>query len=132
MTSQIFISYISIPLINIHKYISNYRAIQEKILEYIQKDDKDDKKENIFTDPSKLFEFVIKESNDSESKLDSKSESNKDANSTPERQSKLITLLITEIQEIINIMTEILYTPPYTILFGRLSVEKPKKQKKIR
>ena len=38
-------------------------------------------------------------------------------------------IFIKEIQSIIEIMMEIIYTPPYSILFGRMSFKKPKLEK---
>ena len=35
-------------------------------------------------------------------------------------------IFIDKIEEIINIMKDIIYTPPYSILFGRINIEKPK------
>ena len=58
----------------------------------------------IFRDPCKLFEFVI---NNDERK----------------------THFIEEIQDIIKIMNNILYKPPYNILFGRIYIEKYKAKK---
>lgn len=60
--------------------------------------------EIIFDDPGKLFDFIIDESN------------------SPENNLK--TIFITEIKEILSIMKEILYTPPYSILFGRIIIRK--------
>lgn len=61
-----------------------------------------------FYNPSNLFDFVIKKT-DSKSKLESNTKS----------ESKLKTIFINEIREIINIMNYILYTETYQILFGR-------------
>ena len=61
--------------------------------------------EKEFTDPSKLFDFVIS-------------------------NSKLRTILINEIKSILKIMNDILFTPPYPILFGRVSIAKPKEKVK--
>lgn len=60
-----------------------------------------------FDDPNKLFEFIINNS-----------------------ESKYIEFLIGIIEDIINIMSQILYSPPYAILFGRINIEKPKPQPK--
>lgn len=53
----------------------------------------------IFNEPSKLFDFAI-------------------------QNNKLKSYLIDEIKNIIHAMTEILYKPPYRILFGRIKIVK--------
>ena len=63
-------------------------------------------------EPGELFDFVIHNS----TKATTKSESSCDSNSTS--KSKLAAIFIKEIKEIIEIMEEVLYTPPYFILFG--------------
>ena len=60
----------------------------------------------IFNNPDELFDFVMKYSN-------------------PVINLKQI--FIKEIREIINIMKIILYKPPYSILFGRIFIEKQNK-----
>lgn len=59
------------------------------------------KYENVFRDVKELFDCIMKDDN-------------------------LIEEFINEIQEIIDVMHTIIYTPPYLILFGRISFEKPK------
>lgn len=54
-----------------------------------------------FENPDELFDFVIKDD-------------------------ELTKELFEEIREIMHIMKDILYTPPYSILFGRINIEKPK------
>lgn len=61
----------------------------------------------LFEDPSQLFDYIM-----------NYSESNPNSN--------IKMIFIKEIIEIINIMKEILYTPPYLILFGRIYIIKPK------
>ena len=60
-----------------------------------------------FKDPRVLFDFVFSGKN---------------------TDSELKAILINEIKSIINIMNQILYTPPYPILFGRISIAKPKEK----
>ena len=64
-------------------------------------------KEEEFKDPSKLFDFVF---------------------TSEKSNSELKTILINEIKSIIDIMQRILYTPPYPILFGRISIARPKEK----
>ena len=61
---------------------------------------------------------------DSTQKSEPKSEKEKEPDSI------LKTIFIEEIRSIIYIMNEILYTPPYSILFGRISIEIPKPKPK--
>ena len=61
--------------------------------------------ELIFDEPLKLFDFIIK-------------------------YPKLIDVLRDDIKEIINLMKLIIYTPPYDILFGRISILKPKSKQR--
>ena len=42
------------------------------------------------------------------------------------KKDDLMNELLEEIREIIKIMKEILYSPEYSILFGRINIEKPK------
>ena len=63
----------------------------------------------IFNNPDDLFDFIMKYSN-------------------PVINLKQI--FIKEIREIINIMKIIMYKPPYSILFGRIFIEKQNKSTK--
>lgn len=77
----------------------------------LPKNETNSKSEKIFEDPEILFDFIFNESilsDDSNSDLDLKQ------------------CFIKEIKEIIKIMENILYTKPYSILFGRISIEKSK------
>lgn len=66
--------------------------------------------EIIFDEPEKLFDFIISDSN-------------------TKQISEIKTIFIEEIKNIIDLMNKILYTPPYSILFGRISLEKQKPKK---
>ena len=66
-----------------------------------------------FEDPGELFDSIFK---------DSKFKKNSISNE------QLKTLLVNEIKSIIKIMNEILYKPPYSILFGRISISKTKEK----
>ena len=46
--------------------------------------------------------------------------------------SNLKAILIKEIKNIIDIMNKILYTPPYPILFGHISISKPKEKVELK
>ncbi|KAK8865333.1 hypothetical protein M9Y10_010874 [Tritrichomonas musculus] len=87
-----------------NKLAKNKCEIIESCL--INENNKREEKE--FENPGKLFDFAI---------------SNK----------KIKDIFITEIKEIIQSMKTMLYTPPYNILFGRMSLKRqlPKKKKKI-
>ena len=63
--------------------------------------------EKEFKDPSELFNFVFSNSNSN---------------------SELKLILINEIKSIIEIMNKILFTPPYPILFGHISIVRPKEK----
>ena len=71
----------------------------ERVIEYSN--------ERVFNDPNILFDFVIE---------NSCSDSN------------IKTIFINEIKSIIDIMKSILYNPPYSILFGRISLDNRKSQ----
>ena len=64
-----------------------------------------DKEEIVFNDIDKLFEFII---------------SNKDIRNR----------FIDEIKNILDLMKEIIYSPPYAILFGRINIEKERPKEK--
>ena len=64
-----------------------------------------DKEEIVFNDIDKLFEFII---------------SNKDIRNR----------FIDEIKNILELMKEIIYSPPYAILFGRINIEKERPKEK--
>ena len=70
-------------------------------------DYRDDYEQNevIFDDPGKLFDYIVK-------------------------KDELQNSFVGEVNEILIIMEKILFTPPYPILFGRISIKKPK-QKRI-
>ncbi|KAK8835369.1 hypothetical protein M9Y10_025134 [Tritrichomonas musculus] len=85
------------------------------IVDYLNKQSKDEniikinnKNVNIFTDPSELFDFIVEETNP-----------------------KIVTIFINEIKMIINDMKDILYTPPYPILFGRIHITKKNSRAKL-
>ena len=70
-------------------------------------DYRDDYEQNevIFDDLGKLFDYIVK-------------------------KDELQNSFVGEVNEILIIMEKILFTPPYPILFGRISIKKPK-QKRI-
>ncbi|KAK8893003.1 hypothetical protein M9Y10_030259 [Tritrichomonas musculus] len=57
------------------------------------------KEDLVFEDPGDLFDFIIKDT-------------------------KIKSIFINEVKEIIDTMNTILYTPPYRILFGRINIDK--------
>lgn len=67
---------------------------------YIDKKE-DDEEETCFKDPRELFDYIIEDE-------------------------ELKSIFIKEIHDIIKIMKDILYKPPYSILFGRISIEVPR------
>lgn len=110
---------------------SKYRKREEKETKNTKDYEREKKKisnEKIFTTPSDLFDFVIQKSN-SKSKIESKTSKEKETTSELESESKLKTIFINEIRDIIHIMNDILHTEPYQILFGRITIKEPPKEK---
>ena len=82
------------------KFINYYEKIEETKNIIFNESEKNDSDDRLYINPANLFDFAIKEE-------------------------KTKSFFIDEIHEIIDIMKSILYTPPYSILFGRISFEKP-------
>ena len=72
-----------------------------ELIRQINSFENENENEIIFDDPSQLLDFVLQDGS-------------------------LVKELIKEIRQIIETMNEILYTPPLSILFGRINIEKLK------
>lgn len=92
--------------------------------------DNDEKRQN---KPDELFDFFVNSSlsiSSFESAQNSTSILRYDNDLYSDLKPTLISMFIDEIRDTIKIMKEILYAPPYSILFGRMSIiyKKPKQK----
>lgn len=100
---------------------------QSRMLNEYETRKRQEKSMKVIKDPGDLFDFIIERSNselESEFNLNTNPES--DSNLVSNSKSKIEMIFIEEIKDIIKTMKNILYTPPYSILFGRISIFSPK------